>query len=207
MAEFDKTVRKDSLLSGDESVKVTVSLRYLTRSCDYKIGQEQLIHSNQVLIGRDGDCDVRYDDSYKTVSRRHASITRDSGNWILNNLSGSNPTLINGRPIRKSWYLSAGDIIQFSIEGPKLEFIVRSVIKEVKEPVAQPIIEKKVISNEPKDELETVYQVVSFCFPFIGAIIWLVNMKSSPNKAKTACYAALLGIGISFLLNVLAGAY
>tara|TARA_B100000780_G_C21018455_1_gene408083 strand:+ start:380 stop:1003 length:624 start_codon:yes stop_codon:yes gene_type:complete len=206
MAEFDKTIRKNIAVHENENVKVTVLLRYLTRSIDYKIGQEQVIQSNQVLIGRDVNCDVRYNDSYNTVSRRHASITKENGDWVLTNISESNPTLINSRPIKKSWYLSSGDVIQFSIEGPKIEFIVRTVIKEVKQSEAQSRIEKKLVSKQSKDELETVYQIVSFCFPFIGAIIWLVNMKSSPKKAKTACYAALLGIGISFLINVVAGA-
>ena len=64
--------------------------------------------------------------------------------------------------------------------------------------------EEKAKGND--DELETVYQILSFCIPFIGAIIWLVNIKSSPNKAKSACTAALIGIGFSFLVNVIAGA-
>ena len=150
-----------------------------------------------------GDFLRRFESTSKVVSTpRDISATRC--------LSKSNPTLINGRPIKKSWYLSSGDVIQLSFEGPKIEFIVRTVVKEVKKPAPapapQPKIEKKAMSNEDKDELETIYQIVSFCFPIIGAVIWLVNMKSSPNKAKTACYAALFGIIAGFVLNVIAAA-
>ena len=210
MADFDRTVRRHPDDCNGANYVVTIYLRYLTRSKDYLIGQEQVINSYQVMIGRGENCDVCYDDSFKTVSRIHASITKDGKDWMLTNLSKSNPTLINGRPIKKSWYLSSGDVIQLSFEGPKIEFIVRTVLKEVKKPtpasVPQSKIEKKAISNEDKDELETIYQIVSFCFPIIGAVIWLVNMKSSPNKAKTACYAALFGIIAGFVLNVIAAA-
>ena len=44
----------------------------------------------------------------------------------MKNLSKSNPTLINGTPVKKSWYLSSGDVIQLSFEGPKIQFSVPS---------------------------------------------------------------------------------
>jgi hypothetical protein len=53
------------------------------------------------------------------------------------------------------------------------------------------------------DELSSGLKVVSFCFPLGGALIYLFNMKSSPNKAKTACYAALLGIGFGLLIRIM----
>jgi len=57
------------------------------------------------------------------------------------------------------------------------------------------------INNEP---LDGVVQVVSFCFPIVGGILWLVHKNSAPQKSKDACNAALWGIGVSFVINILA---
>jgi pSer/pThr/pTyr-binding forkhead associated (FHA) protein len=205
MGDLDRTIRRDN-----DAGEVRVYVRYLTSSRDYLLGQEQELKNNRIEIGRDSSCDIRYDNKQNTVSRRHAVIIKDGRDWVVRNNSESNPTLINGRPVNNSWYLSSGDVIQLSYEGPKLEFIVKTIKKAPPAPSLQKeqpkVIIKEVNSKEKEDELETVYQVLSFCFPFIGAIIWLVNIKSSPNKAKSACTAALIGIGVSFLVNVIAGA-
>lgn len=72
-----------------------------------------------------------------------------------------------------------------------------------KQPIKDPeVIIKEVKVEKEEEDLAIGYQVLSFCFPIIGAIIWLVNMKSSPKKASTACTAALIGVGLSLLLNI-----
>ena len=200
MGDLDRTIRRDN---GTGEIKVLV--RYLTGSRDYMLGQEQELKNGRIEIGRDSSCDIRYSDKHKTVSRRHAVLVKEGRDWVIRNNSDSNPTLINGRPVNNSWYLSSGDVIQLSYEGPKLEFIVRSVKKSAipTPPKKEPqVIIKEVKMEKKEEDLETIYQVLSFCFPFIGGIIWLVNIKSSPKKAKTACTAALIGIGLSLLLNI-----
>jgi pSer/pThr/pTyr-binding forkhead associated (FHA) protein len=49
-----------------------------------------------------------------TVSRRHARLAYDSGVWTLTNLSGTNPTLVNGVPLATdaSCALRDGDRIE-----------------------------------------------------------------------------------------------
>ena len=202
MGDLDRTIRRDN---GTGEIKVLV--RYLTGSRDYMLGQEQELTNNRIEIGRDSSCDIRYSDKHKTVSRRHAVLVKEGRDWVIRNNSDSNPTLINGRPVNNSWYLSSGDVIQLSYEGPKLEFIVRSVKKSSPMPPPQKepeVIIKEVKMEEKEEDLDMVYQVLSFCFPFIGGIIWLVNIKSSPKKAKSACTAALIGIGLSLLVNIAA---
>lgn len=205
MGDLDRTIRRNN-----DAGEVRVYIRYLTGSRDYLLGQEQELKNSKIEIGRDSSCDIRYDNKHNTVSRKHAVIINDGREWIIRNHSESNPTLINGRPVNNSWYLSSGDVIQLSYEGPKLEFLVKTVKKTAPAPSPQQeqpkVIIKEVNSKEKEDELETVYQILSFCIPFIGAIIWLVNIKSSPKKAKSACTAALIGIGFSFIINVIAGA-
>ena len=54
---------------------------------------------------KDSRCQVRFDDSFSTVSRRHAAIIKDGDNWKLVQISKTNTTLLNGRPVQTEWYL------------------------------------------------------------------------------------------------------
>ena len=98
-------------------------LEHKTSSKYHSAGESQKIIIDQIEIGRDASCQVRYDESFDTVSRKHAAIVRDGNNWRLIHLSTSNPTLVNGRPIQGSYYLQSGDEIQLSVNGPRLGFI------------------------------------------------------------------------------------
>lgn len=95
-----------------------VSSRY------HKAGESQRIIVDQIEIGRDPKCQVRFDESFATVSRRHAAIVKDGDNWKLVQLSKTNSTYLNGHRVEKEWYLQNGDEIQLSTNGPKLGFIV-----------------------------------------------------------------------------------
>lgn len=90
----------------------------------HKAGESQEIIVNQIELGRDPKCQVRFDESFNTVSRRHAAIVKDGDNWKLIQLSTTNPTFLNGRPVTKEWYLQNGDDIQLSVGGPKMGFII-----------------------------------------------------------------------------------
>ena len=92
----------------------------------HKAGEEQQIIIDRIEIGRDSKCQVRFDESFKTVSRHHAAIIREGDKWRLIQLSSTNPTFLNGAPVKKEWYLQNGDEIQLSVGGPKLGFIIPS---------------------------------------------------------------------------------
>ena len=98
-------------------------LEHKTSSKYHSAGESQKLIIDQIEIGRDASCQVRYDESFDTVSRKHAAIVRDGNNWQLIHLSTSNPTLVNGRPIQGTYYLQSGDEIQLSVNGPRLGFI------------------------------------------------------------------------------------
>ncbi|MCR5364935.1 MAG: FHA domain-containing protein [Prevotella sp.] len=98
-------------------------LEHKTSSKYHSAGESQKIIIDQIELGRDASCQVRYDESFDTVSRKHAAIVRDGNNWQLVHLSTSNPTLVNGRPINGTYYLQSGDEIQLSVNGPRLGFI------------------------------------------------------------------------------------
>ena len=90
----------------------------------HKAGESQKIIIDEVELGRDSNCQVRFDESFPTVSRRHAAIIKDGDKWKLVQLSKTNSTFLNGRPIDNEWYLENGDEIQLSVGGPRLGFIV-----------------------------------------------------------------------------------
>ncbi len=90
----------------------------------HKAGESQKIIVDQIELGRDPYCQIRFDETFGTVSRRHAAIVKDGENYKLVQLSNTNTTFLNGRPIQKEWYLQSGDEIQLSVNGPKLGFII-----------------------------------------------------------------------------------
>lgn len=99
-------------------------LEHKVSSHYHKAGETQEIIVDQIELGRDPSCQVRFDEQFETVSRRHAAIVRDGDNWKLVQLSKTNTTFLNGHPVKDEWYLQNGDEIQLSVNGPKLGFIV-----------------------------------------------------------------------------------
>lgn len=99
-------------------------LEHKNSSKYHQAGEVQKIIVDQIELGRDGSCQVRFDESFETVSRKHAAIVREGENWKLIHLSHSNPTLVNGNVINGSYYLQTGDEIQLSVGGPRLGFII-----------------------------------------------------------------------------------
>ncbi len=99
-------------------------LEHKVSSKYHHAGEAQEIIVDEAELGRDAKCQVRFDESFSTVSRRHAAIVRDGDNWKLVQLSQTNKTFLNGHPVTSEWYLQNGDEIQLSVNGPKLGFII-----------------------------------------------------------------------------------
>lgn len=99
-------------------------LEHKVSSKYHKQGEAQEIIVDYAEIGREWDCAVRFDESFNTVSRRHAAIVKKDDNWKLVQLSQTNSTFLNGHKVTDEWYLQNGDEIQLSVNGPKLGFII-----------------------------------------------------------------------------------
>lgn len=101
-------------------------LEHKTQSKYHNVGESQKIIIDEIEMGRDASCQVRWEDTteFQMVSRKHAAIVRDGQNWKLINLSATNKTLVNGTPIPGTYYLQSGDEIQLSTNGPRMGFIV-----------------------------------------------------------------------------------
>lgn len=81
-----------------------------------------VLEKDVIFFGRDLDMDVVFDDSASFVSRRHASIERQAGQYTLVDSGGFNGTLLNHRRITKPVPLFDGDLIQLGRGGPRLRF-------------------------------------------------------------------------------------
>jgi hypothetical protein len=100
----------------------TYTLEYLTPNGRKKQGDYETIVVPYVELGRDATCAVRFGEESPTVSRKHAAIDRKGQETFILNLSKSNPTLVNGRPVQDRYFLNNGDEIQLSVEGPRLRY-------------------------------------------------------------------------------------
>jgi len=74
----------------------------------HKAGESQRIIVDEVELGRDPKCQVRFDESFSTVSRRHAAIVKDGSNWKLIQLSQTNSTYLNGIRSQRNGIFRAG---------------------------------------------------------------------------------------------------
>ena len=99
-------------------------LEHKTESLYHHAGESQKIIVDQIELGRDSACQVRFDESFETVSRRHAAIVKDGDGWKLITLSQTNLTLVNGQVVQGEWKLNSGDEIRLSSKGPLMGFIV-----------------------------------------------------------------------------------
>lgn len=99
-------------------------LEHKTESLYHHVGESQKIIVDQVELGRDSACQVRFDETFETVSRRHAAIVKEGENWKIIPLSQTNSTIVNGIPIRAEQILNSGDEIRLSSRGPLMGFIV-----------------------------------------------------------------------------------
>lgn len=74
--------------------------------------------SGNVIIGRDESCDIAL--PFMTVSRKHAKITAENEGFVLENLSSSSGTKINGKEVTRKQLLFSGD--EIDIGGEKLVY-------------------------------------------------------------------------------------
>lgn len=98
-------------------------LEHKTETAYHHVGESQKIIIDQIELGRDGACQVRFDESCATVSRRHAAIVKEGDRCKLIPLSQTNGTYVNGNLVQSEFYLNSGDEIKLSSNGPVIGFI------------------------------------------------------------------------------------
>ena len=69
-----------------------------------------MLGENTILVGYNEECQIRlnYEES---ISGKHCSLMEKSGKVYIENLSKTNPTLINGRLLKGEEQLKDGDVL------------------------------------------------------------------------------------------------
>jgi ABC transport system ATP-binding/permease protein len=89
---------------------------------EHGVGQmpEKSFNQETVRVGRDAsDCQIVFDNAlFPMVSRRHAELRQQNGQWILHDLNSSYGTFLDGRKISAPETIKVGSRLQFGSKGP-----------------------------------------------------------------------------------------
>ena len=201
---MDKTVQYKRTLRGSVGAGVSALfngdgrryyiLEHKDASQYHKAGESQKIIIDQIELGRDGNCQVRFDESFATVSRRHAAIVREGDRWKLVQLSKTNSTFLNGRPVDTEWYLENGDEIQLSIGGPRLGFIVpagkQSLVSSIKMTERLDLFRKQALKPY-KTAIASLFALLIILGGGAGYVIYNQDEDINDLKAKTEYQEAM----------------
>lgn len=86
------------------------------------------VEKNSVWLGREPNCDIVFDADAVMVSRKHAEIRRQNGDYIIHDNNSFNGTLVNEQRISAPTPLYHNDEIQLGLGGPVLRFNLPSRI-------------------------------------------------------------------------------
>lgn len=77
-----------------------------------------------IWLGRDPSCDVVFESSTATVSRRHAEIRMTDRSFKVTDNNSFNGTVVNGVRISEPTNIDNGDTIQLGVGGPILRLVI-----------------------------------------------------------------------------------
>ena len=101
------------------------------------------LEPGQYFLGREEDCEIRFPESAKTISRKHAVLSVKEGQTTIEDLDSRGGTMVNGRVI-SACKLESGDIITLS------KYMVRVILPETK---GSSLVDQKIsISTDTSDE-------------------------------------------------------
>ncbi len=86
---------------------------------------EKSFNQETIRVGRDiNDCQVVFDNAlYPMVSRRHAELRWQNGQWFFHDLNSSYGTFLDGRKISAPEAVQVGSRLQFGSKGPTMRVV------------------------------------------------------------------------------------
>ncbi|MQA62390.1 MAG: FHA domain-containing protein [Actinophytocola sp.] len=78
-----------------------------------RAGQQIHLNRSHLKLGRSATCDIVLDDA--TVSRQHAEINRESGQYVVTDAGSLNGTYVNRSLVDRSAVLNDGDELRIGI--------------------------------------------------------------------------------------------
>ena len=151
-------------------------LEHKTTTGYHKAGDSDKIIVDQVELGRDSSCQVRFDESCETVSRKHAAIVREGDAWKIIPLSQTNATYVNSVPVQGEKVLNSGDEIRLSSRGPVMGFIVpqgaSSLVKSIGMTERMNLFRQQALAPYKKGIITMAVLFVLLIAGFIGFGIW-----------------------------------
>ena len=82
-------------------------------------GRRVMLGPRGAVLGRSRQCDVVVADP--NVSRRHAEIVTEAGEWMVADLGSTNGVRVNGQPVRQPTPLEPGDTISLGTVDVRFE--------------------------------------------------------------------------------------
>lgn len=160
------------------------SLEFLTDSKHHPVNSSQTIIVPYVELGRSPECIIKFEDSLTMVSKKHAAIERREEGVFLKQLSKTNQTLLNGRPVIEEWMLTNGDEIQLSASGPRMRYLI-SVSKTSDLGVSRRI---QLFAQQSLKPYKTAIFGLVFLLLLltVGGVLLVRNLKSENRKLFSA---------------------
>jgi pSer/pThr/pTyr-binding forkhead associated (FHA) protein len=121
--ETTQTYTPDELADEDGPVEelTTDGPALVVRSGGGRAGEHFVPQAERTTIGRSPDCDIFLDDV--TVSRKHAVLVEQNGDYVIEDQGSLNGTFVNRKRIDAGTRLESGDEVQ--IGKYRLSFITK----------------------------------------------------------------------------------
>ena len=161
-------------------------IEHKTTTAYHKAGDSDKIIVDQIELGRDSSCQIRFDEACETVSRKHAAIVREGENWKLIPLSQTNTTYVNSVPVQGEKILSNGDEIRLSSRGPVMGFIVpqgtKSLVKSIGMTERMNLFRKQALAPYKRGLWALTIILIFVIFGFVGYGVWSALTMNEMDK-------------------------
>ncbi|HSI89395.1 MAG TPA: FHA domain-containing protein, partial [Pyrinomonadaceae bacterium] len=124
---------------------------------------ERSFSQTTISLGRDESCDLSFDKArYPMVSRSHAEIRWNDGEWMILDLGSTYGTYLNGQKMERPMSLPVGSAIQLGTDGPVIKVIWFDVeaSNAQQTPISIPTPEPKALVQQPTTPAATPVEAV-----------------------------------------------